>query len=261
MLVGVTALRWAFANELIPSDPTIGLTGYSTKAKKRGVLTPKEAEDLFALEWKDKRSLLIKLVAMTTGLRIGEILALKVENIGKEYLIIEKSFSAIDGLKSTKTEEDRVVPVIPAIREAMLNLARFNPHGNGYVFWGDKKNRPCGSYTPAAELKRMLFLLRAGENPTSEKKKEIEEYWAKWNVVFHSWRHFYASRMTDKLEARKVMLLATGHKTESVFKGYSDHVLESDLMDVAVTTGEVFGGLLPDISMPALPQRAIGGSI
>jgi hypothetical protein len=91
----------------------------------------------------------------------------------------------------------------------------------------------------------MLFLLRAGENPSPEKKKEVEEYWTKRNVVFHSWRHFYASRMTDKLEARKIML-ATGHKTESVFKGYSDHALESDLMDVAVTTGEVFGGLLPE---------------
>ncbi|GHU13792.1 hypothetical protein FACS1894161_4060 [Spirochaetia bacterium] len=161
--------------------------------------------------------MLINLVAMTTGLRIGEILALKVENIGEEYLTIESSFSAIDGLKSTKTDEDRIVPVISSIRDAMLNLAKFNPHGNGYVFWGEKKDRPCGSYTAAFELKRMLFRLRAGDTPTSEKKKEVEEYWAKRNVVFHSWRHFYASRMTDKLEARKVML-ATGHKTESVFK-------------------------------------------
>jgi hypothetical protein len=44
-------------------------------------------------------------------------------------------------------------------------------------------------------------------------------------------------------------MLATGHKTESVFKGYSGHALESDLSDVAVTTGEVFSGLLPDISI------------
>jgi hypothetical protein len=47
----------------------------------------------------------------------------------------------------------------------MLNLAKLNPHGNGYVFWGEKKERPCGSYTPAAELKKMLFRIRAGENP------------------------------------------------------------------------------------------------
>jgi hypothetical protein len=156
----------------------------------------------------------------------------------------------------------------------MRGFAKFNPHGNGYVFWGEKKERPCASYTPAAELKKMLFRLRAGENPTSEKTKEVEEFWAKRNVVFHSWRHFYASRMTDKLEARKVML-ATGHKTESVFKGYSDHALESDLNDVAVTTGEVFGGLLPVLSIGLIgkgspvefpgvvvnQQRATGASI
>jgi len=97
-------------------------------------------------------------------------------------------------------------------------------------------------------IEKMLFLIRAGENPTEEKIKEVEGYWKKRNVVFHSWRHFYAARMTDKLEARKVML-ATGHKTESVFKGYSDHALDSDLNDVAVTTEEVFSKLLPkDIS-------------
>ena len=244
MLVGVTAFRWAFANELIHTDPTIGLTGYSAKAKKRSVLSPKEAEELFKLEWKDKRSMLINLVAMTTGLRIGEIIALKAENIGEKYLTVEYSYSLVDGLKSTKTDEERVVPIIPEIRDAMLSCAKLNPHGNGYIFWGDKKTRPCTPRTSAEELKRMLFLIRAGENPTDEKKKEVEEYWKKRNVVFHSWRHFYASRMTDKLEARKVML-ATGHKTESVFKGYSDHALDSDLNDVAVTTGEVFKNILP----------------
>jgi hypothetical protein len=41
-------------------------------------------------------------------------------------------------------------------------------------------------------------------------------------------------------------MLATGHKTEAVFKGYADHALEADLNEVAVTTGEVFGGLLPE---------------
>jgi hypothetical protein len=49
-------------------------------------------------------------------------------------------------------------------------------------------------------------------------------------------------------------MLATGHKTEAVFKSYSGHALESDLMDVAVTTGEVFGGLVPEISIPDFPQ-------
>jgi hypothetical protein len=50
--------------------------------------------------------------------------------------------------------------------------------------------------------------------------------------------------MRDRIEARKVML-ATGHKTEAIFKNYSDHGLEDDLVEVADTTNEVFGGLFP----------------
>jgi integrase len=164
MMVGGIALRWAFNNELIQSNPTIGLTGYSAKFKKRGVLSPQEANSLFKMEWEDKRAMLINMVAMTTGLRRGEILALKVENIGEKYLNIENSFSEVDGLKSTKTDVERIVPVIPAIRDAMLNLAKTNTHKSGYVFSSDRRDRPYNSATPTKELKKMLFRLRAGEN-------------------------------------------------------------------------------------------------
>jgi integrase len=77
-----------------------------------------------------------------------------------------------------------------------------------------------------------------------EAQEEARVYWKKRNIVFHSWRHFYSARMADKIEARKVML-ATGHKTEAVFNAYADHALEQDLHEVAVTSEQVFGGLLP----------------
>jgi integrase len=261
--VGVTALRWAYANELIPADPTLRLPAYSSKSKKRGVLTPEEAMALFRLDWKDDRYFMANLVAMTTGLRIAEILALRMEDIGEDYLNIERSFSLVDGMKSTKTEEPRTVPLIPQIRDALRRLGSINPHGDGFVFFSEKCGKPVDQHEPLKTLKKMLIRMRIGNNwidygkddikEEKEKKKEImkdliqeaKEYWKKRNVVFHSWRHFYAARMADKLEARKVML-ATGHKTEAVFRGYADHVLESDLKEVAVTTGEVFGGLLPD---------------
>jgi integrase len=244
----VTALRWAAANKLISENPTQALPSYSSKARKRGVLSPEEAKALFSLKWQDVRYKLVNLVAMTTGLRIGEILAIRSSAIGEAYLNIEWSYSFTDGLKSTKTDEPRLVPVIPQIRDAMLQLARLNPHGDGYVFFGEKPNKPFDQHEPLKALKRTLVQLRAGENASEEAVKEAKEYWKKRNVVFHSWRHFYAARMIDKLEARKVML-ATGHKTDAVFKGYSDHALESDLNDVAVTTGEVFGDLLPVLSI------------
>jgi integrase len=257
--VGIKALRWAYANTYIPIDPTIRLPGYSSKAKKRGVLSPEEAMRLFQLKWDDKIVLLVNLVGMITGLRVAEILALKMENVGEKYLMVEHSFSRTDGLKNTKNEEEKIVPIMPQIRDALRNLGSTNPYGDGYIFYGDASGQPLRAHRPLVTLKKMLVKLyikdqkiKFGENDTEKEKRailrktaqEARIYWKKRNVLFHSWRHFYSSRMADKLEARKVML-ATGHKTESVFKGYAEHALESDLEEVAVTTEEVFGGLLP----------------
>jgi integrase len=249
MLVGIVAFRWAYNNELIPGNPTIGLTGYTTTdVKKRGVLTPEEAEGIFRLEWKDKRAMLVNLVAMSTGLRIGEIIALRSADIGDGYITVNKSYSAVDGLKSPKTNEPRTVPIIAPLRDAMRRLAEVNPHGDGYVFFGINENRPLNPDLPLTELRRMLIQLYTGK-PLNQldpgEKEKAEAYWKERNVVFHSWRHFYASRMADKIEARKVML-ATGHKTEAVFRSYSAHILEEDLEKVAETAEEIFTHFLPE---------------
>jgi integrase len=229
MKVDVKALRYAYVNGYIQSDPTIALMGYSSKVKKRGVLTPEEAMALFCLKWTDYRALLANLVAMSTGLRTGEIMALRMENIGEVYLTINYSYSREDGLKCTKTEEPRRVPIIPSLRDALVNLGKQNPHENGFIFFCEKPDCPWDQEGPLLQLKKMLVRMRMGnmaheKDPIKRKqaKEEAVTYWKKRNVVFHSWRHFYASRMIGKLEARKVML-ATGHKTESVFNVYAEH--------------------------------------
>jgi integrase len=270
--VGIIALRWALANGIIRHNPIEKLTPYSQKIKKRGVLKPAEVVELFNLKWNDQRALLANIVAMSTGMRVGEILALRIEDIGEKYISVNSSYSRFDGLKCTKTGESRTVPVIPAIRDALRMMGKLNLHDNRFIFFCEKPDRPWDQEMPALALKKMLIKMKVGDRPRQNApKEEIKEwekkrdeaiaYWKERNVVFHSWRHFYASRMTDKLEARKVML-ATGHKTDSVFKGYSGHALESDLSDVAVTTGEVFGGLLPDLSIAQIEIReAIGGTV
>jgi len=53
MAVGTTTLVWAYREGMIPADPTEGLINFTVEAKKRGVLTPLEAQGLFATQWKD----------------------------------------------------------------------------------------------------------------------------------------------------------------------------------------------------------------
>lgn len=65
---GVVALGWAFERGMIPSNPTQGMGKFAANSKARGVLTPDEVRQLFALNWPDERAKLGNLLACTCGL-------------------------------------------------------------------------------------------------------------------------------------------------------------------------------------------------
>ena len=250
MAAGTVALRWAFESEYIPSNPAQGLLRFSGTPAKRGILNEGEVKRLFAKPWSDKRAWLGNALAMSTGLRLGEVLGLQVRDIEEARLRVRHSWSEFDGLKSTKMGEERTVPLLPELRTELLDLARENPHGIGpfsFIFWStDQADRPMGAHGLADPLKdALLGLTLADEDRTeAEKVKRAKEYWRSRRVCFHSWRHYYAARMADRLEARKVMS-ATGHKSAAVFEVYADHVAEETLSEVQAVTAETFGKLLP----------------
>jgi hypothetical protein len=152
---GTVALRWAARNEIISKDPSDGLMTFSGKPAKRGVLTDSEVMKLFALPWLDEESKIGNMLAMCTGLRAGEVVALQVRDIGADRLYIRHSWNRWDALKGTKTDTERSVPIIPSMRECLLDLSRRNPHGVGpttFVFWS--------SVTPCRRWQERLFFLQ-----------------------------------------------------------------------------------------------------
>ena len=107
---GTVPLRWAARNELILANPAEGLMSFSGKAVKRGVLTDPEVKKLFELSWPDEHSKIGNMLAMSTGLRSGEVVALQVRDIGEDRLCIRHSWNKWDDLKGTKTDTERSVP-------------------------------------------------------------------------------------------------------------------------------------------------------
>jgi len=115
---------------------------------------------------------------------------------------------------------------MPSLKAALLDLARANPLGVGpgtFVFWA--------SYTASRPEDRLIDGLRDGlvrlsltGDDLKDKKKVAAalESWKARRIVFHSWCHYFAACMADRLEKRKVML-ATGHANGAVFDAYADH--------------------------------------
>ncbi len=246
LIAGTAPLRWAFENDLIPEDITRGLSTFSGKPKERGVLTPEEAAGVFSVAWKDEKARLGSLVAATTGLRCREIRAIQAEDIDEFGLNVRHSWANVDGLKSPKSNKARRVPLLPEVRDGLLALLEQKPYGKGrgFIFWSANPDQPIGHHVFLDYLRQALITYRAGDDPSEEARAEADKYWKDRAITFHSWRHFYSSRMADRIDARTVML-ATGHSTKSVFEAYADHALQSDLERVAEATNEAFGGIIP----------------
>jgi integrase len=237
---GLIPLGWAYEEGMIPADIAKDFERYGGKATKRGVLTVEEAGTLFAEPWADGAAMAANLLSATTGMRQGEILAIRGGDIGDGVLNVAHSWSAADGLKSPKNGEARRVPLLPEVREFLLAQLAANPHtdipqAERFVFWGLAPDKP--RYDGVF----MLAALHAELNAMG-----ID--WRARNIVFHSWRHFYAARMADIEAADKVSRI-TGHKSRAVFDAYADHITETAIMDMGKAAAAVFAGVLTRAAM------------
>jgi integrase len=167
---------------------------------------------------------------MTTGMRAGEVLALKLSDIGERQINVQHSWSPVDGLKCPKNGEIRTVPLLPEVKQALLNLAKESPWGqDGFIFYSTLRDKPMDSGQLLAGLHEVLASIGIDAKAR--------------NIVFHSWRHYYAARMTDRLTAEQVAK-ATGHKSRAVFEEYANHASQENLDEMAEASREVFSNVL-----------------
>ena len=69
----------------------------SGKAARRGVLSEEEVVWLFARPWSDERAWLGNVLALSTGLRQGEVLAVQVRDVADDRLRVRHAWSTWTG--------------------------------------------------------------------------------------------------------------------------------------------------------------------
>jgi integrase len=147
-------------------------------------------------------------------------------------LNVDHSWSDFDGLKSPKNGEARRVPLLPEVRGLLMDLLAENPHtgiDDPFIFYSENPERPMSGNILRWGL---IQAIKAAGIDTAGRK-----------VDFHSFRHYYASRMADRMAAAEVARV-TGHKSKAMAEHYQSHVTEAAIAEAGKVGAEVFGNII-----------------
>ena len=221
--------EWATRRRVMQRVPLIETV--VGKAKERGVLSPEEVKALFQLPDWPRKHLAINMLAYSTGMRLGEILALRRSSVhqAEGYVDVEVSWDRVTkSVKSTKTRKARFVPVPTSVQSLLLETMDASPYREpeDLIFAGRKRSQPLDRKMVERVLFKMLERLGIDEDKRATR-----------NISFHSSRHFYNSLLINRgIPDLKVKAL-TGHSTDAMTAHYY-HI--DDLKDVAALSETIF---------------------
>jgi integrase len=156
------ALKEAVRLEIIPRNPADKIELLADDPRERGILTPDELERLFQLPWLDERSETAAILASVSGMRISEIIGLRIDELDMERQVIHvrHSFSAYEKrLKGTKNERSHFVYTDASILNLLKDLHQKNPWQSSFIFWGTSPDKPMRYETIESHLERALAAL------------------------------------------------------------------------------------------------------
>lgn len=254
-------ITWLAARGAMNPVSFKGITLPEKKPRERGLLTISELERIIGLEtapmWyteetripridtkprprlkgKDKnegdppaigfREKLAILLGALTGARLGEIRALRWQDVDIESGIIEinHTFSDEDGfLKDPKARSKRKVVISQTLEQYLIEarkiaqeLGAASPE-NFVLYNPSSPEKPISATTISRGWDRILRSIGITEAQQKER-----------NLVYHGLRHLYATRLVDAGLNPNEAAKLTGHRVLATLGRYSDHVQNETL--------------------------------
>ena len=207
----------------IKTNPAREVRAFANNSKERGILSFEEARDLLTnlSYWDNPIAYTASLLAACTGMRAGEIRALRPCDLRDGYIHVEHSVDLQGALKCTKTGDKRDLPLPQSLMDALRTLAD-HAGKEGRVF------SVAGVPMSTAAIRDGFYRALAVKGIKREERK-------KRNITFHSWRHFLNSQLLsngiNESKTRKI----TGHSTAEMTDRYTKFLV-NDFADVLKIT-------------------------
>lgn len=208
----------AYRLEHIPKTPCKDIEHLGTDPIPRDILRLPEVDALFyRLKreeiWPEPMAYIGTLLAAVTGMRTGEIRALRPSQIKEDYIVIDAAIDNTSGeLKKPKNNRDRKAPLPNRLRSHLLEMAG---DSEGFIFSEDGGDHPVGNRFFYDHFKYALD--KIGIDDVKRKER---------NLVFHGWRIFFNTMMqVSNISEAKVKAII-GHLDESMTEHYTNVPVE-----------------------------------
>ncbi|HEB30404.1 MAG TPA: site-specific integrase [Spirochaetes bacterium] len=224
-----TIFKEALIREDIDKDPTMGLGNIKKTDEKPGIFTIDELDILFPIEsfspWKEAMDYTCFLLASTTGMRRGEILALKWENIDLEKGIVKvyDAWKDIDESGLPKWNNTRITPVLLFRQRTLsrlkeLKIGSNKSDSNDLVFCYADGTRLGNTWW---RKRFVCAMVKAGIDRVAR------------NLKPHSFRHSLNTILRDAGKDSAKIRAALGWKQERTQDGYT-HFDEEHFKDLVI---------------------------
>lgn len=228
-------LGYAYKQDLMEQDISKKWVRFSGTYKKRSIFPPEIKTALFSKTWHDTRAKVAFMLSMTTGMRSGEVLALRGQDVDFENgrIYVRHSWSIEDGLKSTKNGDERIAvcpfELITGLLKGLLDKNPYDiPDDEKFIFWGTLKDKPVYKNTLLKSLRHELKELGMSD-------EEVKKY------TFHSCRHDFITTLIHNGANMKAVQSNVGHRTIEMTEHYSNHALEAERKELEQDLLEQYG--------------------
>ncbi|MBK5200840.1 MAG: tyrosine-type recombinase/integrase [Spirochaetaceae bacterium] len=233
------ALEYAKKKNYITHSVTTKVDTINIKGKTRGILSQEETFTFmkYIKKLKNKRVFLSCYLSLVTGMRSGELRALKINNLQDNLIKIDTAYANLAGFKEPKGKKSRIVPCPNSLIEDLKAFALSNPYEDkieGLVFWSARGGKVVSSHYFCSKFKEALI------DSKVLNKEEIEER----NISFHSLRHMANTLLRGSVD-EYILRLTIGHSSDQLSDIYS-HIEENALKSLRAAQKQ---NILPLISL------------
>jgi integrase len=230
----------AYRIEILEANPMDRIDRMVADYQPKGIFNKSQLEQLFNREsitqqWGNRIDFyLVNILALTTGMRQGEIMALRVSDVKEDHILVSHTWDRKYGLKSPKYESSRPVP-LPAFVNELLHIyissiSESTSEPNTFLFRGLLPDKPIDHKAINKSFYNALDTIGID----TKRRKEL-------NLTFHSYRHTFNSLMWQQVPDDTLKLL-TGHKTDEMLDHYTHYDFEK-IRGVIQVENSVFSNL------------------